>query len=202
MGKRAGDPPAGFTLHAWVDESMKQQSGQMEGMYLLAAVVGDPATCEPARDALRELVRKQGGRLHWRQEEAPRRAKIAAAIGTQDLACIVVVGVPIAPRRQERARRKCMERLLFELERIGVSHVWLEARSTLLNRRDVELVDALRANGALVTRTRVEHSLPDDEPMLWAADAVAGAVARARQGLDLDIRTALGEVDEIDIELS
>lgn len=95
-----------------------------------------------------------------------------------------------------------MERLLFELERIGVSHVWLEARSTLLNRRDVELVDALRARGTLVTRTRVEHSLPDDEPMLWAADAVAGAVSRARQGLDLDIRTALGEVDEIDIELS
>ena len=34
------------------------------------------------------------------------------------------------------------------------------------------------------------------------ADAVAGAAARARQGLDLDIRTALGEVDEIDIKLS
>lgn len=64
MGKRAGDSPAGFTLHAWVDESMKQQSGQMKGMYLLAAVVGDPTTCEPTRDALRELVRKRGGRLH------------------------------------------------------------------------------------------------------------------------------------------
>lgn len=116
---------------------MKQQYGAADGMYLLAAVVGDPTMCEPARDALRELVRKRGGRLHWRQEEGPRRAKIAAAIGTQDLACIVV-GVPIAPRRQERARRKCMERLLFELERIGVSHVWLETRSTLLN-RDLEL---------------------------------------------------------------
>jgi hypothetical protein len=48
----------------------------------------------------------------------------------------------------------------------------------------------------------IDFALPTDEPMLWVADAVAGAVGQARRGLALDIRETLGHgIDEIDIPL-
>jgi hypothetical protein len=105
-----------FALHAWTDESMQfpQRSGGI-GYYLLAAAVADPAACTPIRDSMRELVLSGATRLHWRDESGPRRAKIASAIGGHDLANLVIVGAPVDPRRQERARRLCMERLIHEL---------------------------------------------------------------------------------------
>ncbi|PUB22263.1 hypothetical protein C8K30_113133 [Promicromonospora sp. AC04] len=92
--------PGNFVLHAWVDESMRRASDGHRGLYLLAAVVADPTSCEPVRDALRELVWKANGRLHWRDETRSRRAKIASAISIQDLAHVVVVAAPVDPRRQ------------------------------------------------------------------------------------------------------
>lgn len=55
---------------------------------------------------------------------------------------------------------------------------------------------------AMPVELHIDFALPTDEPMLWVADAVAGAVGQARRGVALDIRAALGTgVDEIDILL-
>lgn len=191
-----------FTLHAWVDESIHTPGPDTQGMYVLASVVADPTGCDHARAALAELLPKGRGRLHWRDEGEPLRRKITAAIVTCDFASVVVVGVELEPSKQERARRKCLRRLLHEMESIGVSQVWLESRTTSLNRQDMWLVDKLRGERALSKGLRVDMSRPLEEPMLWVPDAIAGAVAAARKGGEAEHREVLGTmVQEIDLAL-
>jgi hypothetical protein len=96
----------------------------------------------------------------------------------------VVIGVGADPARQERVRRKCLEELLFRLEKLGVSHVWLEAYTPSLNKRDSQMVDALRGAGAITKNIHVDLAYPNDEPMLWILDAVAGATGMARKGTE------------------
>lgn len=123
-------------------------------------------------------------------------------IAEHDLVHIVVVGSPIDPRRQERARRQCLERLVFELGNMDVSQVWLESRTQSLNDRDRRMFAALHAKRAMPGELHIDFALPTDEPMLWVADAVAGACGQARRGVALDVRAALGTgIDEIDILL-
>ncbi|MFD7026267.1 hypothetical protein [Promicromonospora sukumoe] len=191
-----------FALHAWVDESMRAARDGREGLYLLAAVVADPEACEVVRETLQMLLLRGARRLHWRDESGERRRKIAAALGALDVAHVVVVGAPIDHRRQERARAICMERLLYELDQLGVREVNLESRHSSLNKRDIRLVDALRLRGSISSGIVVDFALPNDEPMLWAPDAVAGAVSSARFGHDVETAEELGAIDIIDVRLA
>ncbi|MFC8530610.1 hypothetical protein [Nocardia sp. NPDC057227] len=185
---------SGFTLRAWVDESM-QAGATGVGLYLLAAAVTDPASCEPMRDRLRALVPKGKSRLHWRDEDDGLRRRIADAVAGLDLTALVVVGQGYVARRQERARRVCMERLFFELENMGTSSITLESRTPSLNAKDLAMVAGLRGRGSL-KGVRVEFGLPSVEPMLWIPDAVAGAVGAARSGRDGTARDRMAAVVE------
>lgn len=169
-----------------------------KGAYLLAAVVCDPASCDPVRDLLRSLRYRRQRRLHWHAEEDPRKAKIAESIGALALPATVVVGMPLAKSKQERARRKCMEALLPEMERVGVSQVFLEARTPSLVRKDMGLVDACRAKGLIGPSIRVETARPSEEPLLWLPDAVAGAVNAARDGQP-EYLALIGSVTQIEV---
>lgn len=175
-----GDP-ARALLHAWVDERMDVDG--RDGRYTLAAVISDPAGCEPMRAELRALRLRRQPRLHWRDEDISRRTKIAAAIGAMDVAAVVVVGTPMIHNRQERARRICMERLLPLLEHDhGVSRVVLEARTPSLIRKDHQQVLNLMGKRWITRGLTVAEARPSAEPMLWIADAVAGATGAAHTG--------------------
>lgn len=192
-----------FLLHAWVDESIQMPRPGRPGRYLLAATIADPESCGTLRDSLRDLVGTRGGRLHWYHESPAHRRKIASTIGAQDVAHTVVVASPIDLRRQERARRQCIERLLYSLEATGVTRVWFEKRTEILNRRDRAMVDALRGKNVISADLRVEFIDPADEPMVWIPDAVAGIVGRERNGIDIDLRLVLGSgIDILEIDLS
>lgn len=146
------------------------------------------------------LLRKQK-RLHWRDEEAARRDKIITVLASVDMAAVVVVGMPVAKAKQERARRLCMEELLPRLDQMGVARVWLESRTQTLNRADEKMVLALRGRRLISRELRVEVARPLEEPMLWIPDVVAGAVGAARDG-DPRWLDALREVvTEIDIAM-
>jgi hypothetical protein len=82
---------------------MRASSDGRPGMYLMAAVIADPAACEEVRDSLRTLRQGKAKRLHWRHESGPQQEKIAALVAELDAFSIVVVGVPMDSRRQERA---------------------------------------------------------------------------------------------------
>ncbi|PRI11010.1 hypothetical protein [Leucobacter massiliensis] len=168
-----------------MDESIHTAGGPLaEGIYLLAATVADPAACEPIRDTLRGLLLGKSTRLHWYDQTPRRRRLIAGVLADLDVTHTIIVGAPIDPHRQERARRLCLERLLHELHSLGVERVWAETRTQSLNDRDRTMVAALRSRGAIPAHLAVEFAQPDQEPMLWLPDAVAGAVGMHHRGRD------------------
>jgi len=187
-------------LHAWVDESihLDVRSG---GFYILAAAVGEPGLAlDDAREMLQSIVPRPRQRLHWHDEDERTRAAAVDAIAGLNVVHIVVVRTRVDPRRQERARRKCLERMLFELSGHGVSQAWFESRTQSLNQRDLEIFAALRGSGIITDNIRADFSRPRDEPLLWIPDVVAGAVAVARKAHDERYRRPLADsIDEIEI---
>lgn len=160
---------------AYVDESIRTD----DGVYVLAAVLVESSDAEAVRDAVHALEPRPGRRFHWRDKEAFERRDAAAVIARLPVLLDVVVGSPVNARRQERARRQCLETLLFELASAGVEEVWLETRNQVSDRRDLDVIGGFRSQGALPAAVRVGHAHPGEEPLLWAADIVAGAISAA-----------------------
>lgn len=169
-------------FHAWVDESIQQTDET--GYYVLAAAVIDLSAVDDIRDELRRLLPGQSRRLHWRDEGRKRRRVLAGVIASIDAAHTVVIGAPVDHRRQERARRLCLERLAFELRARGVTRVWMESRTPALNTRDRMMIDVLRIRRVIDQHLLVDMALPEQEPLLWLPDIVAGAVGLDRRGGD------------------
>jgi hypothetical protein len=181
-------------LCAWVDESINDDPET--GFYVLAAAL-TTEPCDSIRAELRRLLLRRQRRLHWRDERDDRREQIAEVIAAADIAGVVVVGAKLAPRKQERARRLCMERLLHELDDRDVTQVWLEKRTETLNAKDRQMVFALRGSRTIRNRLRVDHADPNVEAMLWIPDAIAGAVRARRVGLpsvEVRLETILTEI--------
>ena len=167
----------GQESHAWIDESVHTQ-GPSPGFYLLAAAIEDSSAAEPTRGLLRRLTTSPTGRLHWNSETSATRQLVTRTIGTLDVNHLVVV-TEAENRRQERARRKCLQRLLFELDQRDVTRAWIESRQAAQDRRDQEMVEAMRGTGALHNTLRAHFAKPLDDPMLWIPDAVAGMTLAA-----------------------
>ncbi|MFJ2621274.1 hypothetical protein [Glutamicibacter sp. NPDC087344] len=74
-------------------------------------------------------LRKHGLKLHWREMDVSAKKVAMDLISRIDVAHIVVVAAPMDPKRQERARAKCMERLLAELGDLGISAAFLESHT-------------------------------------------------------------------------
>lgn len=192
--------PDEFQLHAWVDESMRPKSDE-ERMYLLGAVVADPSRCNPARDALRETLPKGARKLHWTDMESRGKRKVTELVTGLDMAHMVVVGSPLDHRKQEHARAKCMERLLWELGQLEVTRVFLEARTKSLNDRDMKLVRHLRGKKSIPSTIRVDTALPSTEPMLWIPDQVLGAMGDAEANETMWLDQYQGAIERIDITI-
>lgn len=166
-----------MTWGAYVDESIRTT----EGFYILAAAVLDEPDQDQARDELLRLSQR-GMPFHWRLEHPRRRTEAINVVKELSSLHVVVIGAPVNPRRQERARRQCIEALLHHLEAAGTAHVLLETRNATADRRDIAAVDQCRSRGAISHAIRVDHGRPSEEPLLWLADIVAGAVSAAAGG--------------------
>ena len=163
---------------AYVDESLRIH----EGLYVLAAVVVADAQADRHREALRALLYRGQRRLHWRDESSKRRSLLVSAAGQLPHTGVVVIASGVMPRRQERARRKCIERLLAELARRGVASVVFERRHEELDARDRAMVGALRRRRSVPAWLRVSWVAAADEPLLWLPDIAAGAASLAAAG--------------------
>lgn len=160
-------------LSAWCDESMLGRG--LESFYILASVLGREDECHATRADLQSLqIGKK--KIHWRDENRLRRKRLIDCVCGTGLEGIVIVAAPMDPRRQERARSKCLEQLLHHLAGRNVRTVHLEQRTQTLNSRDMRTVDRLRGRQAIPPTTRVELGKPSVEPMLWLPDIVAGAI--------------------------
>lgn len=171
---------AARTTVAFADES---QSGRALDpcTYMLAAAVCDGPALRTAREAVVALLLKGQHKVHWRDEGGKRRQEIAEAVAALPMQHLVVVRDGRAGERPERRRRHCLERLLHELDQLGVATVTFESRGPKDDKRDRDMLDALRAARA-VADLRIQHVAGPREALLWAADAVCGAVAQSRTG--------------------
>lgn len=159
-----------------------RSEGATEPMYLLGAVIADPQQCDEIRRQLKTILPKGAPKLHWRQMKPAEKTAATTVISAFDIAHLVVIATPMDRRRQERARAACMERLLWELGRLGVSHAILEQRTQSLNDRDMRLIRYLRGKQTIPSSLRVEVGQPSSEPMLWVPDQVLGAVGDLHTG--------------------
>lgn len=165
---------------AWADESFHEDDHT--GFYVIAAAVIEAGLYESARMMLDRLRGGLATKFHWTEMDARHRRDAAQRLAAIDGMHIVVIGAPVPRRRQERARAKCLETLAFELQGYGVDTLYMEAREAELNARDIRTVAAARYRLPRHSRFRVEHLNGAAEPLLWAADIVAGACSAARRG--------------------
>lgn len=166
---------------AFGDESFREDPAG--GFYVIAVAIFERDGQEDARAELRALrgVARRG-KLHWSDMESQQRHNAAKKIAELGGFHVVVVGAPVPHRRQERARAKCLRRLAFELHSYGVEHLVIESRSAPLNARDVRTVASARYELNRGAKFRVAHLGGHTEPLLWAADIVAGSVRAKHEG--------------------
>jgi len=150
----------------------------------MAAAICAVQDQDQLRTALRGLLLPRQDRLHWRDESEARRERITAGIAALRAALhsVVVVAAPVPDTKQERARRVCLETLHPALQAHGVSLIVQEQRTPQQNRRDLQMVDALRSQRLLPAGVRVDFAQPLEEPLLWLPDTIAGAAGLAREG--------------------
>jgi hypothetical protein len=175
-------PSPSSALTAWIDESIYVDNDARPGVYALASVITEDSAVDDLRDIFRALREKKVVRLHWVAESTKRRDLIAHTIAELDLVSIVALGSPVHRQKQERARRCCLESLLYELEEFGVTQAQLESRTPAENRGDLNLVNSARDKRLISRKLSVDFARPVQEPMLWLPDAVAGAVTAAQLG--------------------
>lgn len=136
-------PPPSTPPVAFGDESFWEDPA--EGCYVLAAAVFEQQGQEPARQLMRSLLgSRRTDKLHWhemdRLQQKDAAHRVAGIAGTH----VVALGTPVPRRRQERARAACLTALVSALHGLGVRHLFLEARTAQLNRRDIATVQGVR----------------------------------------------------------
>lgn len=169
------------SVRAWVDESGSDHTRD-PGTYILAAAIGRRNHESATREQIARLRLPGQAKLHWSDESEGRRVVIADTVAACDLEHIVVVRSGHLSDKVERRRRKCLERLLFELEKMSITEVVAESRGRADDRRDMDLLNALRGRQVVTSPIRLTHSVGRDEPMLWIPDAVCGAITNYRTG--------------------
>lgn len=185
---------------AWLDESVHE--AETGGFYVLAAALFAPAALKEVR---RVVLGLRGSRrvdkLHWSQMDRRERLEAAKRLADAGGAHLVAVATPVPPRRQERARARCLTVLASELHSRGVSDVVAESRQTVLDRRDVETVRGARYGLPPGARFHISHERGAVEPALWAADIVAGVVRMEREGDPSARRYLDPQLEVIDVDL-
>lgn len=171
--------PAEF--RAWVDESTSDHVKD-PGAYVLVAAISNTTLEQDTRERIANLRLPGQKKLHWRDENDHRRVVITQAVVDCDLEHVVVVRSGAVTDHPERRRRKCLERLLHELALRKIEDVVFESRGPADDRRDLEMLNALRGQHYIPTTVRISHRIGRSEPMLWIPDAVCGAVTSDRTG--------------------
>jgi hypothetical protein len=168
-------------LRAYLDESGSHRFADPD-TYLLAASICSEEHLDTVREVIGSMLKKGQPKLHWRDETDARRAQISEVIADLPLEHLVVVRNGQPGERDERRRRLCLRRMMFELESAGVTSATFESRGTADDRRDRRMVDTLRAQKVVSGQLRIDHEKGPLEALLWLPDAICGVIAAHRIG--------------------
>lgn len=170
----------GSPLVAWGDESGSAASTD-PGVYLMSAVITEVDRAHELRNAIRPMLLPSRRKVHWRGDSRAQHDRVIELMTGLPIEALVVVRIGPDTDRDERQRRKCLEHFLPELSERGCDHLILESRGRADDRRDRNMLDALRAQRR-ISGFRLEHVAGPADPVLWLADAVCGAVVASRTG--------------------
>ncbi|GAB2659679.1 hypothetical protein GCM10027271_17970 [Saccharopolyspora gloriosae] len=161
---------------AYADESYDLDLG----VYILTASLVDLTEAETIRTTLGGL-RKGGQKLHWSKEPDLRReelAKVASAFRSISLA---TVGTAL-PMNAERARRKCLEAVLPEIEAAGTNMLVMESRQVRNDKLDKQTLAVCKRKRVISTKVHIEFMPGSTDALLWLPDIVCGAALAAYRG--------------------
>jgi hypothetical protein len=172
---------------AYVDESARHQDNGDSCVYVLAATLVD----ERHADALQGVVMKHRPRgvakLHWRDQNPKQMTALTKDLAAVPLTGVVAVHFYSYRPDNERARGLCFNRLLTELAaEHNVGAVVLESRDVHRDKNDRGRLTVLRKANRVPKDMEVTWVRGRDQPLLWAADAVAGAVTWSFGGTDAE----------------
>lgn len=162
---------------AYADESVRFARSDRPGCYNVAALVVWSADAPSLRAEMEPLAHHRKG-FHWTDASDKYRQRAVETVASAPALHVVAIATPLTNNKQERERRACLERLLFELESAGVALMYLERRTETSNRRDRAVIDGFRARH-IIDGIRVEHLAPSDEPLLCVPDIVASVSGTA-----------------------
>ncbi|MER5418225.1 hypothetical protein [Streptosporangium roseum] len=169
----------------YIDESIHDRPG----MYLIAVVLAEPDTSERVRRELSALI-PVSRRVHWHAEDDRTRAGLAKTVSTLPVSAQVYACPFDAPGRKEAARARALRWMVLELDG-GVRHLVLDRRQEAQNAVGRRVLGGLAGRPPRFT---LEHRGSADEPLLWLADIVVGAVAGQVLGRTSAYAEAMGEV--------
>ena len=150
--------------HVFVDET------KYRGYVLVAAVVL-PNDLDSLRKMVRGLVLPGQRRLHMKDESAPRKRSIAAAIATSGIRAVAYdAGRRYRTERDRRAA--CLQAVVTDLAGAGSTTLVLERDDTLLSWDNQRLIEFTRPAGCRDT-LRYEHRTAATEQLLALPDAIA-----------------------------
>jgi hypothetical protein len=171
-------------MRAYVDES-EPGGGLDHTTYLLAAVLLTHGALDDARRDVEAARPPRMRKLHWYEALSTQRVSWLELL--RHAVEVLVIRYDGLPARPERRRRRCLERLVHELETRGITELVLESRGPHLDRSDRRMFDAFRTRG-LGRALRHEHLRGTDEPLLALADLVCGAHAAGATDIDHGLR--------------
>lgn len=160
-------------MTAYVDESLRQTTS---GLYLVAAAVIIDERADNARHHVRKVLTGHQRRFHWNDAGEAQRAQMVEVVGALAPTLLAYACRPL-PKRQDRARALCVGSLVWDLQQLDVSHVVFESRQARNDRKDADTIEQARRAQRAAPGLTYAFNRPQAEPLLWVADAVAGAVA-------------------------
>lgn len=170
----------------FIDESMRREAN----LYVMAVVVVAGSRAENASQSAQAVLLPGQSRFHWRSETETQRGRM--------LNMMVELGVTIrgyvcrtTPARFDRGRALCLRQLLWDLSQVRIDagqvaadRAVIESREDHNDAKDRRTILGARQAGWVRKDLAYGFERPRVQPLLWLADAAAGAISAQANGED------------------
>lgn len=156
-----------------VDESILLTGNRC---YVLAGVALEGKRKAIVRRAVRKIPVSGRRQFHWKGEEERERFAMIDVLVNEAASLFAYVQRPAPHRFHERGRAEMLGQLLGDLCRSGAVDLVIESRQSYRDQLDRQTIIQAQAAGTASNDLSYGHVIPAQEPLLWLADALAGAV--------------------------
>ena len=180
---------------ALVDESFRRGSDG-KGYFLMAAVLVPDERHATITQRLRTYVAPGQRRWHFRDERPSSRRRFLAEVAQLhelDVIAVVFCCPTASQRKSEQARVRCIWNLVAELGDRQVQTAVFESRQEHNDRKDRREIMGAQRDGVAAVDLVYRHGRPKEEPLLWLADAIVGAVGLSVASHDHELAGMLPE---------